>query len=524
MSVPSAVKAMFRGISFSTKRKTLTTTEDSWNSDRIVRAARFWSMYNNAAYEDIEAYIATFGEDDQLYKYTRGLRSPVFRYVEFYASNVWGGDVLSPSAEASGALPIITKNELIRPALAKVWQWSNWASKRVLAVRYGAAIGDCFIKVPDNPASKKTFLQPVFPAEIKDIDWDDFGNVKMVRIERVQEDKTGATPMTYVYGELIEHPSVWGGRFTRVTTYRNGQPYAYGNFGPQWLVPYDFVPLVHCPHIDIGLGFGTTGFAATERKIAEADALASTIADQISKFLNAPKLLLGASADDLEIKNERGKVPVIAIPYADVKLEELVGKMPVAEALSVLESQMAEIRQDLPELSLRDAVKSGLSSDAIGRIYADVIANIELRRQDYDAALVRAQMMALAIGGIRGYGPEFESFSLSSYAQGKLDHSIGKRQILPHSAMEKIQEDLAKWNVATLAKAVEGTSAALRDVMGYDEAKIGLALQSIEKDADILAKKVADPANTGMNDANAIAGITKDRPVARDQATVNPQK
>ena len=492
---------------------------NTWQSDRLNRYTRYWNLYSNTAYTDIASYLDAFGEDQRLYKWTRGLRSPVYRYVEFYASNTWGG-ILDPKAGETGALPIITDYESIRPAIAKLWQWSNWSSKRVLAVRYGAALGDCFIKVRDNPAAKKVYLQTIYPSQVTDILWDDFGNIKMIKIERTDYESINGVINQYKYTEVHEHPSVWGGTNTRISTYRNDALFAFGsNSAAQWELPYDFVPVVHIPHIDVGMGFGATGFRSVERKIADADAVSSQLSDQIGKSLNTPIVLLGALPGDYTIENKPGQVPVVYISDPNVKIEKLIYDMNLQQALMVLNAQMDDIKNDLPELSLREAVRSGMSSDALGQVYGDVIANIQNRRADYDAGLVRAQMMALAIGGIRRYGKEFSRFSLDSYANGRLDHSIGKRPILPHSNMESLQEEIAQWNATVLAESVMGTEAALREVMGYDDKQVELALKSKEQDLEMAAKSSGNV--TGNNKSNMIAGITKKSPTDSQQAKVS---
>ena len=142
------------------------------------------------------------------------------------------------------ALPIITENDNLRPAIAKLWAWSNWNAKRNLATTYSSALGDTFIVVVDSPSAQKAYMQVRRPSEFTEIEWDDFGHVKRCVIEYKTQDDDGKA---YDFKQVIEHPSVWGGKFTRYQTYKDGRPFAFpenvmgGMATWEWEVPYDFV-------------------------------------------------------------------------------------------------------------------------------------------------------------------------------------------------------------------------------------------------------------------------------------------
>ena len=72
-----------------------------------------------------------------------------------------------------------------------------------------------------------------------------------------------------------------------------------------------------------------------------------------------------------------------------------------------------------------------MSGKALTIVYQDVIDKVMEARGNYDAALVRAQQMALSIGGLRGY---FEGFRLESYEAGDEEHRIGDRPVLTELA------------------------------------------------------------------------------------------
>lgn len=95
------------------------------------------------------------------------------------------------------------------------------------------------------------------------------------------------------------------------------------------------------------------------------------------------------------------------------------------------------------------------SGDISGRALrynrAPAVAKVVQRRPNYDNALVRAQMMSVAIGGMRGY-ENFGSFDLDGFASGKLEHSIGERPVFENDPIDDLEEDKLFWENADLAK------------------------------------------------------------------------
>jgi len=380
--------------------------------------------------------------------------------------------------EQNSALPIVTENEALPPAIYQVWQWSNWAQKRNVATLHGAVLGDAFLVVVDAPASGKVYLETRWPGDFQDIAWDAFGNAKKAVIEYALRDERGA----YTYRMVIEHPSVHGAsEWTRFTTYRNNALYAYpdnqvdGQAVATWEAPYSFVPIVHIPFQDVGMGWGKVGFHAAQRLIDEASAKASLINDQIAKMVNPPLVASGIPSGSLTVTLSDDGVPVIFTGRKpdEAAITPLVYDMNIADAVDSLERDLSILREQMPELQLMLDLRSGMSGTALQQAYAPLIAKVNSVRDSFDAGLVRAQQMAVAIGGIRQYGPAFAGFDGDSYGAGALNHQIGQRPVLPRSQAERWAEEKAMWDVVGAATAAGvPLETALREVAGWTDEQL----------------------------------------------------
>ena len=468
-----------------------------FESRRTSRYDWFWSLYWNTAYDQLSSYMANYPSGSKLYRYTRGLRNPVGRFVDFYLANVWGGMLdleAGDGRERPSALPILTDDDTLRAAISQVWQWSNWASRRNLVVMHATTLGDAFIKVVDRPSSQRCYMQVRWPGEFSDVQWDDFGHIKACTIEYQVQDGSES----YRYKEIIEHPRVWGGERTRFRTFKNDRPWAFAdnqNGGGQpvaeWEAPYDFVPVVHVPWMDVGQGWGAVGFVKTLRKIDAANALASQLADQVGKAVNTPLVAYGIQAGDVETRYSDEGVPILYVNRtpSEAGIAPLIGDLNLEHGLAVLAGQLDEITQDLPEMRLAEALRSGMSGEALGRAFSDVIAGIQAVRSTHDSALVRAQMMAVAIAGASGYGRAFGGFNLTSFNQGRLDHTIGSRPVLPRSNAEELAEVQQRW--AMIKSAVEAgvpLATALREIGGWTSAQ----MRQMERDEEAAKNRQAD--------------------------------
>ncbi len=466
---------------------------DGFGDGRKRRYQWFWRLYWNTAYDDLTAYAANYGQGAaRLYRYTRGVRNPVGRYVDFYIANVWGGPLDLAAGDGKtmpSALPIFANNAALPAAIAKIWQWSNWAARRDIVPLHSTTLGDAFVVVTDRPASRRCYLRVRWPGEVADVDWDDFGHIKRLVVEYSTRDERGTG---YTYREVTEHPRVWGGEWTRVQTFRDGKLFAYpentnanGVAVASWTVPYTFVPAVHIPWRDVGQGWGAVGYGKTQGKIDAANALASQIADQVGKAVNTPLVAYGIQAGDVQVQQSEDGVPVLYVnrPPSEARIEPMIGDLNLEHGLAVLQGQLDEIKADLSELRMEEALRQGMSGEALGRAYSDVYARIQSVRAVHDAALVRAQQMAIAIAGAGRYDAAFAGFGMDSFGRGALDHAIGNRPVLPRTNAEQMSEERDRWTIIRDAvTAGVPLATALRELGGWSKAQIRALLREVEQE------------------------------------------
>lgn len=450
-------------------------------ASRLTRYDLLWALYGNSAYGDLIRVLQRYQTDRRFYRYIRGIYNPSRRVVEFYVQHVAGG-VLS-TRPGVGALPIEVDGEgvgaegigathqgqvrrTLRDAIGQVWEWSNWQSKKSVMVRHGAALGDTFLKVVDDTARQKVFVQVLWPGIVSEIAHDDYGNVTAYTLVYTGTDEKGNT---YRYKETCDR-----GWFR---TFKDDKPWGYGGNPAAWQNPYGFVPMVHGMHLDLGGAFGAVPHHATMDKIHEVNDQASLLNDQVRKAVNVPWAFVGVDPGDISLTTGQDNVPILAIKGVtknEAEVKALLYDIDVEHALGNIQAQIEEIERDHPELTLRKLREQvrDVTGRAVKLIFDDAEKLVVEARANYDHAQQRAFQMALSIAGWRGYGPEFAGIDLGTYAAGGLDFRFGERPVLPEDETEQAQADVQK---AQAAEAKIRAGIPRRQVwreMGYTEAEL----------------------------------------------------
>lgn len=462
---------------------------------RRLRYSLYRALYDTSVYRaTIHQWSPQFRQQYGLYRYIRAVEAPTVELVTFWQTHLFGGALDMDAGDGRGtpsAIPILTDTEALRPAIAQIWQWSNWATKKDTYALVGARDGDVAVRIIDDVRRKKVYFRVDDPSTFIDVAFDPFGNVCGYTREEVR-----AHPITGKACTYKEHVCK-DGDAVLYQTFLDEQSFAWpgnedvsGTPRAAWQEPYGFVPMVFVNHIDTNTEFGLSELHAGLPLFRELDDIASALDDQIRKSVNAPWLLAGvedpklkrggtdprihgATATATNTEPGRQEVPMFYGP-AGATATPLLASLDLAGVNSRIEALHAGLRSRYPELDADIATAAGDASGRALRVARQAAeTKVNLRRAAYDDALVRAQQMAVAIAGFRRL-PDFASFGLDSYAAGALDHRIGSRPVFAVSTADAIEEDAAFWAAAKVAKDAGADLAGYLEDKGWNAQRIAL--------------------------------------------------
>ena len=454
---------------------------------RKVRYDILWAQYENSVYRSIHSWAGTYKTRYALYRYIRNIYNPAYRLGEFWKAHLWGG-MLDAEAGEDGSLPIATTNEALRPSIAEVWQWSNWATQKDIVTLHGSIYGDVILKVIDDVEREKVYLENVYPGLITDLTKDPFGHIKGYTIEEERAHPINDRPVTYK--EVCERD----GDNVIFRTYLNDALYAWNEEAAEWVEPYGFVPMVHIQHNDVGLGWGWSELHPARSKMHELDDLASLLSDQVRKSVNAKWLLTGVKASspdqtmtttETAARPEPGREeePALYSPDPQSKAFPLVAPIDIEGAVLHIQEILKDFERDYPELKF-DALRVGgeVSGRALRIARQPAETKVLQRRAGYDDALKRAVQMALSIGGLRGI---FSGVNLDSFEAGALDFEFDERGVFVTDKLDEYEEEEFFWKAAKLAKEAGMPLLAYLEHVGWDEEE----LAKLRNDPELKARQ-----------------------------------
>lgn len=421
---------------------------------RRFRYRLYWSFYENTAYDRVHSWSESFKVQENLYKYIRNIYNPAYRLGEFYKQHLLGGS-LNINSPDKGRLPIETNNPRLLNTISVLWRESNMQIlKDVVALR-GSVEGDVFLRVVDDVEREKVMLQRLDAYSIVDLVKDEVGNVKEYVLEEERQHPEKGDLVTY------REEVTRDGENVVFRTFLNGSPYSWYGQPAEWEVPYGFVPVVHIQHNNVGLKYGWSELHPSRPKIQEVDEQASLLSDYLRKYSDPVWLATGKRMSNISIDNDdesgtdreqpgRNRLKIISGFAEGTRVEPLVADMKVADTIKHIQNIQEEIERDYPELQT-DIWATGATSGRALRIARERVTSKALqRRANYDDALVRAQQMAISIGGWRGYDG-YEGFGLDSYDKGELQHRIGDRAIFEEDPMDKAEIRREEWETIKIA-------------------------------------------------------------------------
>ena len=417
-----------------------------------------WSYYaSNQLYDDLTHILKDLNQPSEE---IRELRNPAHRAVEFHVAKLFPGTLPS-------ALPILApQNKRIIDPIHRIWRWSNFTATKQRWARFCGIFGDGFLKVAERetPEGRRVFLQVLDPRWVTDFEVDEQGVVTYCRIdvpqvERVYERGRFGLPGRHVT-KHISHTEIWTPNELRIYRHPAGRLHDALEKG----IPPDteqehglgFVPIVWAPFTDIGEGRGLGAYTAVLSKIDEANRVATRLhallfrnnnnnwvlranqVDATGRPLPPPRLdgLNGTSTENTPV--QIGEERVWRLP-GQSELQSIIPSIDYNAALQILNAQLEELQNDLPELRYYDAqAKSHVSGSALRYALSDAADRVLEVRGNVEGALARAHAYALHIAqraGLEGFGAD----RIGTLGAGDFDHQFADRPVFPLSSQEQAQ-------------------------------------------------------------------------------------
>lgn len=427
--------------------------------ERLAHYRLLWAYYDNSAFGDI-ALWQRYRLDNGLYRSTRPIYNPARRLVDFYAGVVYQGEWATEPArmvEKTAAIPWGERTPVsLLTAVAQIYQWSNWQSKRALMLRYAAALGDCLVTVVDDLDRRKVYPDIVWPGSVADIELDPTGNVTAYALEydAAEPDAAGKpTDRTY--------------RFRREVTKTTITEYADDRVTSRAANPYGFVPACWVQHNATGTAHGDPALRALG-KVDELNSLASHALDQAHRIFEAPILLAGEGMGGNLANQEKAASPVypgrVVPPSPERETLKIITAASGADIRTLqfdtgatvehMDRLLAEIERDHPELGMYAKLRemSSVTGPGADRMFGDVYALVDAARAQYDQQTVKLFQMCVAVAGWRAASgawglpsqlssqqQAFAGYDLDSYARGDLDMSIQSRPLVLPSPEDELR-------------------------------------------------------------------------------------
>lgn len=421
---------------------------------------------------------------DSGYSALRGLRNPAEAAVEFHAAIIWG---CKPSTLKVLSEDGTQGNNPLSEPLLSVWKWSNLDERGKVAARWFPMLGDLLVKIAKPDGREQVVVQFIDPKHLTDFDKDERGYFTYLRLDiKSERRKADGEVESYWHVEVwrkqqdsdgsyrvYEHDGSQGERpkEERLGDAKSGAVLSENRTaGEQGVLGFDFIPFVHAKFRDVGDARGCGVFAPYVEDIDEANRLATRLHEMLFRYNRAHKGLKSEGTDasgaplpqprvdpasrqqqqqgysqagyytdrsqrpdEVELGGER-----FTLFPANVSPVDLTPNVDYSSALTALDKQMDFLAEQMPELLYyRIHEKGEMSGRALRTLLSGAIDRASEARDNLEAALVRADEMALTLGQLYNV-PGFERERIGTYENGDFAHTFAERPILAESPEDEI--------------------------------------------------------------------------------------
>lgn len=500
-------------------------TDDNFGDYEIrkIRYSIFWAMYENTAYSDVHTWSKSLRSQFGLYRFIRSIYNPAAELIDFWSDAIMGGILDREAGDGTlepTAIPIImpseTDNPALRKAISQLWRNSNWAVMKDVYGAWGASLGDVFIKPIIRPETQTAYMKLIHPVFVKEVGMTDQGKMEGYLIEKSLPNPEGGSNMVRYNEEVIMK-----GDEVHYTTYLNGKPYAWNGKNASWSYPYTFVPLVKVQHTNVGGPWGWSELHKHRQKFFEVDDLASVLHDQIRKRVNPVWVMKGMTAPKSGVISVGHTDPTTDNPQPDREsnlaifagkdsdVEAMVTELNLDDVAAEILNVLKAIESAYPELRKEvQAVGGEASGKAIREMRRAAENKVIKKRTSYDAGLVEAHKMSIALAGYHGI-PEFSGFGIEDF-DSKLEHYIGPRKVYDKDELDEAEFERMFWQAANEAERAGVHLPVYLERQGWSEEHInkvmeGTAFKAKESSYEALIALNEEMKENPMGSPSAIA-------------------
>lgn len=376
---------------------------------RIRELNRRKKYYDGSIYKESMSMVTLM--IPKLYKGIKALYLPFSRSVDIDAGVIPGQWRMD--------LDYVNDDQL--QAFDTIKTWSEWNTKGVLFVHYGAMFGLVGLKVIDDAEAGKVKITAVDPTTFMFIQSGQYAKQSACVICYQNDDGSE-------YAEVIES--------NRIRTYLNGELFGYDGREPEFENTLGFIPMVEVCHKENGDWLSESTFDKVIPLLDEVNELASYLADIVKKHSEPQWALIGVNPSKNELVKS-GSAAWTLPEGADVKA--LLPQVDIDGILSVVQEIAKNMKEGLPELSFDELRgKDQIATATIELQLAELVIKVKRCRPNYDSGLLKALRMAGIIGSMMGLS---DISSLSLLPDTTFDDD---REVIPVDEMTRLDIEIKK--------------------------------------------------------------------------------
>jgi hypothetical protein len=413
-----------------------------------------------------------------------GQRNPVHRTIEFYTSKIIPGDISN--------IKISTDKQTVLDAIYQIITWSNFATNKQRDVRHLSLHGNLFYKA--NSDGKKVWFDIIDSKYVTSFREDNRGYLLEIRIDTPKIDNVGQIVWRTEYWNKEEsYYAIWETYTSPQTLLENlGTPIETGFIEELGLG--NMIPIVHMKFIDAGYPEGMGAVQHVLSKIEESNRQVKRLHEILFRF-GKPVIAISSNAEGKDgspiapplleegesISNDND---ILYLP-GKATATPLIPSIDYASALNILNAQLDEIEQDLPECKYYKLSENHVSGKAIKLTMGAAVSKAEECRGNFVTGLTRIIQICLTLGDF------WNIFSnIGTYENGDFDFTVNLSEMFPMDDNEKavLLKDLTTANMP-LASALK--------IVGYDDSFI----------EEVLANKTLEDTQKATQNLNAFNAL-----------------